>query len=101
MLSRAFTMPFESIAPLIAVGGLMGSGKTSLCSYLGAVLGLQPVLDQVDQSYLQDLFHDRPRWAFEAQLAFFARKAMTVMRERRLGHAIILDRSLHEDRDVF
>lgn len=94
-------MPFKDRPPLIAVGGLMGAGKTSLCSYLGGVLDVHPVLDQVDRSYVKDLFRDRARWAFEAQLSFFVHKATAVAREQRQGHAVVLDRSLQEDRDIF
>lgn len=95
--------PASSSAPsLIAVAGIMGSGKTTLAKRLASHLGLTYVSESsLGVRFLSDLAMDRSRWAFDTQLAFLTQKAMAIQAALDRGARVIVDRSLHEDVEVF
>ena len=51
--------------------------------------------------YLDDLFHDQRRWAFEAQLAFLTYRSLQVLDCLKKKQSVVLDRSLYEDIEIF
>jgi deoxyguanosine kinase len=69
----------ETIAPIvahteirhIAVEGVIGAGKTSLCTMLGTALGAQVVLERFEENpFLKDFYRDPERYAFQTQIFF-------------------------------
>ena len=54
----------------IAVEGPIGVGKTSLTGLLAERLGAQQVLEEVDNPFLREFYHDRDGAALQAQLYF-------------------------------
>lgn len=86
----------------IAIAGPMGSGKSTLAFGLSRILDFRYLPESPrGVEYLQDLFRDRGRWAFETQLSFLCHKATQL--DSALSHqdGVVLDRTLHEDIDVF
>lgn len=59
-------MKFRSIA----VEGPIGVGKTSFVELLVKKFEANRVLEQVDNPFLRDFYHDKPGTAFQAQLFF-------------------------------
>ncbi len=88
---------------IVAVSGVMGSGKTTLSRALAAHLGWHYLPEPTSVAKMvTDLFSDPERYAFETQSGFFLNKAVQVMRATLSGvQGIILDRSLEEDAQVF
>lgn len=87
---------------VMAVSGIMGSGKTTLARNLALAFNYRFVGESRSaRQYLPDLQRDPSKWAFETQLAFFANKAFALMEviDKQLG--AVIDRSLHEDVEVF
>ena len=99
------TSPFLDPPPgpqVIAVSGIMGSGKTTLARNLAVAFNYQFVGEsRRARQYLPDLQRDPSKWAFETQLAFFTNKAFALMEviDKQLG--AVIDRSLQEDVEVF
>lgn len=55
----------------IAVEGVIGAGKTSLCVKLGDVIGGKVVLEQFEENpFLKDFYKDPDRYAFQTQIFF-------------------------------
>lgn len=55
----------------IAVEGVIGAGKTSLCTMLGDALGAQVVLERFEENpFLKDFYRDPERYAFQTQIFF-------------------------------
>jgi deoxyguanosine kinase len=55
----------------IAIEGVIGAGKTSLCSMLGATLGAKVVLERFEENpFLKDFYRDPERYAFQTQIFF-------------------------------
>lgn len=55
----------------IAVEGVIGAGKTSLCTMLGEALGGQVVLERFEENpFLKDFYRDPERYAFQTQIFF-------------------------------
>ncbi len=87
---------------IIAVSGIMGSGKTTLAKQLARAFGYLYVSESSRSTqYLNDLFEDPKRWAFEVQTAFLFNKANEIKLGYRKGYGLVIDRTLSEDSDVF
>lgn len=87
---------------LVAISGLMGSGKTTLARAMAERLRWRYVPESAPATkYLFDLFRDPTRWAFETQVAFFCQKAVQLQDALAQGENVVLDRSLNEDYLVF
>ena len=87
---------------IIAVSGMMGTGKTTLCNILAVKMGWTRLPEpEIAKNYLVDCFSESDRYAYAAQLAFFCDKAINIVRLLREGKNIIVDRSLYEDFYVF
>jgi deoxyadenosine/deoxycytidine kinase len=88
--------------PYIAISGGMGSGKTTLALGLASGLKWQYLPTSTPGvRFLNDLFSDPKRWAFDTQASFLIHKAVQVRDAILRGVPIILDRTLFEDVDVF
>lgn len=88
--------------PIIAISGIMGSGKTTLAKGLCFELGLTYIPESPHGlRYLKDLFDEPKKWAFEAQTAFLAGKAAQLANALVNNQSVVLDRSLHEDIRIF
>jgi deoxyadenosine/deoxycytidine kinase len=88
--------------PFVAIGGVQGSGKTTLARGLASVLGWKYVPESRPAiQLLPDLFREPARWAFEAQTAFLVNKALQIKSAMMDGIGVVLDRTLHEDVYVF
>ena len=55
----------------IAIEGVIGAGKTTLCSMLGETLGAKVVLEKFEENpFLKDFYKDPERYAFQTQIFF-------------------------------
>lgn len=55
----------------IAVEGVIGAGKTTLCNMLGETLGGKVVLEKFEENpFLKDFYRDPDRFAFQTQIFF-------------------------------
>ena len=55
----------------IAVEGVIGVGKTSLCSLIGETFSAKIVYEKFEENpFLEDFYSDRDRFAFQTQLYF-------------------------------
>ncbi len=93
----------ESQRSLVYVTGNLGSGKTTLALAISAEPGWSLVPDlRPPLHYLDDLFAEPSRWAFETQIAFLAAKAESVRRGMLKAAGVqLVDRSVYEHFEVF
>jgi len=55
----------------IAIEGVIGAGKTTLCSMLGETLKAKVVLEKFEENpFLKDFYKDPERYAFQTQIFF-------------------------------
>ncbi|MGB6122976.1 MAG: deoxynucleoside kinase [Bacteroidota bacterium] len=55
----------------IAIEGVIGAGKTTLCSMLGETLKAKVVLEKFEENpFLKDFYRDPERYAFQTQIFF-------------------------------
>lgn len=91
---------------LIAVAGMVGSGKTTLTTALAARFGLQRALESVDgdNPWLEKYYGEtdgRRRYALQLQLHFLATRFAALRQMRATGGSWILDRTWYEDAEIF
>lgn len=91
---------------LIAVAGMVGSGKTTLTTALAARFGLQRALESVDDDnpWLEKYYGEadgRRRYALQLQLHFLATRFAALRQMRAVGGSWILDRTWYEDAEIF
>lgn len=90
------------MARIIAVAGNLASGKSTLAGVLSRNNGWRHFPRRgYDVSYIEDLFRDPERWAFEAQMSFLRHKADAIREIMALDGTVVLDRSIDEDVSVF
>jgi deoxyadenosine/deoxycytidine kinase len=91
---------------LLAIAGMVGSGKSTLTSALASRFGLQVALESVggDNPWLERYYGEldgRRRYALRLQLHFLATRFADLRRVRARGGGWILDRTWYEDAEVF
>jgi deoxyadenosine/deoxycytidine kinase len=86
----------------LAVEGAIGAGTTTLAQMLAECWTTDLVLEQFeDNPFLERFYQDRPRWAFQTQLAFLASRfrQQKNLAERDLFHDLIIsDYTFDKDR---
>ena len=87
---------------IIAVSGIMGSGKTTLCRALSKKISWTCLPEPENaKKYLMDFFSDLDRYAYPTQMAFLCSKALQILQLLQRDRNIIIDRSLYEDIHIF
>ena len=87
---------------ILAVSGLMGSGKSTLTRGIARIMGYRYLPeDMLATRYLSDLSRDPGRWAFETQLAFLCHRSVGFWTALNDNYAVVLDRTLSEDVNIF
>lgn len=86
----------------IAISGNIGSGKSSLTSFLCRHFGLKPFYEPNDiNPYLEDFYKDMKTWAYHSQIHFLTHKFRLHQELERCREAVILDRTIYEDAEIF
>jgi len=86
----------------IAVGGNIGSGKTTLTALLSKHFGWEPHYESVDDNpYLNDFYDDMQRWSFNLQIYFLNTRLNQILEIRKSGKTVIQDRTIYEDAYIF
>jgi deoxyadenosine/deoxycytidine kinase len=94
----------RSLGPrrFIAVAGNIGSGKSTLVSFLSRQYGLHPYYEPNESNpYLKDFYGDMKRWSFHSQLYFLATKLRIHQELSAVEDAVIQDRTIYEDAEIF
>lgn len=91
---------------LVAVAGMVGTGKTTLTQALAAYFGLAVALESVDdENPWLPLFYGEPdgmrRYGLPLQLHFLATRMESLRRMRAEEGDWLLDRTWYEDAEVF
>lgn len=92
---------------LLAVAGMVGSGKSTLTRALAVRFGLQLAIESVDadnpwlERYYGGGETSRRTYALPLQLHFLATRFESMRRMRGLGGSWILDRTWYEDAEIF
>jgi deoxyadenosine/deoxycytidine kinase len=86
----------------LAIEGAIGAGTTTLAQMLAECWTTDLVLEQFeDNPFLERFYEDRPRWAFQTQLAFLASRfrQQKDLAERDLFHDVVIsDYTFDKDR---
>ncbi|MBO4662990.1 MAG: deoxynucleoside kinase [Bacteroidaceae bacterium] len=86
----------------IAIAGNIGCGKTTLTKMLAKRYGWNPRFEPVDNNpYLADYYADMPRWSFNLQIYFLAKRFKEVVEISKSDDNIIQDRTIFEDACIF
>jgi NADH dehydrogenase (ubiquinone) 1 alpha subcomplex subunit 10 len=90
------------MCPVVAVEGIIGAGKSTLCALIGRDLNLLYVPEPVDENpYLARFYADPKRWALHMQMWLVARRVKLILKAKEnLGHwrGLLVDRSILGDR---
>ena len=79
----------------IAVEGVIGAGKTTLCTMLAETLGARVVTEQFEENpFLKDFYKDPERYAFQTQIFFLLTR---YKQQRSLSQADLFHRFLVTD----
>jgi deoxyadenosine/deoxycytidine kinase len=86
----------------ITIAGNIGVGKSTLVNLLAGRLGWEPIYEAVSENpYLADFYQDMPRWSFQSQVFFLARRLQQHHSLLQQANAAIQDRSVYEDAEIF
>jgi len=86
----------------IAIGGNIGSGKTTLTQLLSDHYNWQPHFEDVSENpYLQDFYDDMQRWSFNLQIYFINTRFRQVIDIRKSDRTVVQDRTIYEDANIF
>lgn len=82
----------------IAISGLIGAGKTTLCTALSKVLGLPAYYEAVlDNEYLDDFYADQEKYGFPLQVYLLNHRFRQQQQVAWGAAGGIQDRSIYED----
>ncbi len=88
--------------PVVAVEGIIGSGKSTLCERIRRDLNLLYVPEPVeDNPYLDRFYLDQKRWALHMQMWLVSRRVESIIKAKdNLGayRGLLVDRSILGDR---
>ena len=86
----------------IAIGGNIGSGKTTLTGLLAKHYNYKPQYEVVDNNpYLIDFYDDMQRWAFNLQIYFLNTRFEQAVKIKNGSENVIQDRTIYEDANIF
>jgi deoxyadenosine/deoxycytidine kinase len=86
----------------IAIGGNIGSGKTTLTGLLAKHYNFTAQYETVDENpYINDFYDEMSRWAFNLQVYFLHNRFSQVAEIHRNGSKVIQDRTIYEDAYIF
>lgn len=86
----------------IGVAGNIGSGKTTLTEMLAYHYGWEPRYEAVTYNpYLEDYYHDIPRWSYNLETYFLAQRFRDVLDIAKCDGVIIQDRTILEGVNIF
>lgn len=82
----------------IAITGLIGAGKTTLCESLSKALGLPAYYESViDNAYLNDFYADQEKFSFPLQVYLLNQRFRQQQQLIWSGLGGVQDRSIYED----
>ncbi len=91
-----------SVKKYIAVAGNIGVGKSTLVRQLCERINCKPFFEPVSENpYLPDFYQDMSAWSFHSQIFFLTHRLRTHLDLIRQREAVIQDRSIYEDAEVF
>lgn len=99
-------MKQDGIPPMkkyfITIAGNIGVGKSTLVQLLAQRTRWEPVFEAVTENpYLADFYQDMRRWSFQSQVFFLSRRLQQHHALLQSRNAIIQDRSVYEDAEIF
>lgn len=90
--------------PVVAIEGIIGSGKSTLCERVRRDLNLYYVPEPVEDNPYLDLFYaDQKRWALHMQMWLVSRRVRSIIEARNTiagstWRGLLIDRSILGDR---
>ena len=94
----------QSDVRYLAIEGVIGAGKTSLCTMLGETLGGRVVLEQFEENpFLKDFYRDPDRYAFPTQIFFLLTryKQQRTLSQADLFHQVLVTDYIFEKDKIF
>lgn len=94
----------SNMCPVVAIEGIIGSGKSTLCERVRRDLNLYYVPEPVEDNPYLDLFYeDQKRWALHMQMWLVSRRVKSVIEARNTvrnssWRGLLIDRSIIGDR---
>jgi deoxyadenosine/deoxycytidine kinase len=86
----------------VAVGGNIGSGKSSLTTIISDYFKWEAYYERVDDNpYLSDFYQDMRRWSFNLQVFFLSSRFDHQRNIEAAPHSVVQDRSIYEDAEIF
>ena len=83
----------------IAISGLIGAGKSTLCRSLAEHLNLDDYYEPVEQNeYLEQFYKDQKSFAFPMQIYLLNKRIAQQQRIAWSERGVVQDRSIYEDR---
>ena len=86
----------------IAIGGNIGSGKTTLTGLLSKHYGWVAHYENNEKNpYLSDFYSDMLHWSFNLQIYFLNERFGQIQEIRSSGLTVVQDRTIYEDANIF
>jgi deoxyadenosine/deoxycytidine kinase len=86
----------------IAIGGNIGSGKTTLAGLLAKQYNWEPHYENIDHNpYLTDFYDDMQRWSFNLQVYFLKTRFEQLINLQKKKETVVQDRTIYEDAHIF
>ncbi|HOT14477.1 MAG TPA: deoxynucleoside kinase [Bacteroidales bacterium] len=86
----------------IAIGGNIGSGKTTLAGLLAKHYNWEPHYENIDHNpYLTDFYEDMQRWSFNLQVYFLKTRFEQLITLQKKKETVVQDRTIYEDAHIF